>query len=171
MKIITRRTLWIAPIFVLFLSACSDATQVNNDSDVVSDAPKISLEIYKSRSCKCCQKWVKHVKEHGFETDVTNVTMMSRIKDKYGVAPNYRSCHTALSADGLVFEGHVPAKFIQQFLESTPEGAIGLSVPAMPIGSPGMEVGDQFRPYIVLQLNEDGSATTYVEVKTYEEQF
>jgi hypothetical protein len=171
MENISRSTLWITFVFVLFLSACSDATQVNNEPDLVSETPSISLTVYKSRSCKCCQKWVKHVEAHGFETDVTNITLMSRIKDKYGVAPNYRSCHTALSADGFVFEGHVPAKFIQQFLQNIPEGAIGLSVPAMPIGSPGMEVGDQFRPYLILQLNNEGSATTYAEVNTYEEQF
>ncbi len=171
MAIMTKTTSWIALVIVLFLAACSDATQANNGSKEVSAKPKITLTVYKSRTCKCCQKWVKHIEEHGFETDVTNITLMSRIKDKYGVAPNYRSCHTALSAGGYVFEGHVPAKFIQQFLEDTPEGATGLSVPAMPIGSPGMEVGDQFRPYLILQLNDDGSATTYAEVNTYEEQF
>ncbi len=171
MSIITHRSMWIALVFALFLSACTDATQINNDSEAVTESPITSLTVYKSRSCKCCQKWVNHIEEHGFAADVSNVTLMSRIKDKYGVALNYRSCHTALSPDGFVFEGHIPAKFIQQFLDNIPEGAIGLSVPAMPIGSPGMEVGDQFRPYLILQLNDDGSATTYAEVNTYEEQF
>ncbi len=171
MAIMTRRTLWITLVFVLFLTACSDAIQANNGTEDISEKPKITLDVYKSRTCKCCQKWVKHIEKHGFEADVTNITLMSRIKDKYGVAPNFRSCHTALSADGYVFEGHVPAKFIRQFLENTPEGAIGLSVPAMPIGSPGMEVGDQFRPYLILQLNDDDRAITYAEVNTYEEQF
>lgn len=171
MTIFTRHSLWIALGVMLLLTACSEATQPNNGSDAGSKKPTSTLTVYKSRTCKCCQKWVRHIEEHGFETDVTNITLMSRIKDKYGVAPNYRSCHTALSADGYVFEGHIPAKFIQQFLENAPDGAIGLSVPAMPLGSPGMEVGDQFHPYRVLQLNKDGSVTTYAEIKSYEEQF
>jgi len=156
---------------VLFLTACSDVLQANNDAKSATQAPKFTLHVYKSRTCKCCQKWVRHVEEHGFETDVTNVTLMSRVKDKYGVEPQYRSCHTALSQDGFVFEGHIPAKYIQQFLENPPEGVSGLSVPAMPIGSPGMEVDERFQPYLVLQLNVDGSVTTFAEVNTYEEQF
>ena len=127
---------------VLFLTACSDVLQAKNDAKSATQAPKFTLHVYKSRTCKCCQKWVRHVEEHGFETDVTNVTLMSGVKDKYGVEPQYRSCHTALSQDGFVFEGHIPAKYIQQFLENPPEGVLGLSVPAMPIGSPGMEVDE-----------------------------
>lgn len=163
--------LLVSTIGVLFLVACSDENQEQPSSETVSKSPQISLEVFKSRTCQCCQKWVDHVHEHGFDTDVTNHTSMSLVKDKYGVAPNYRSCHTAVSSGGFVFEGHVPAKFIQQFLESVPEGAVGLSEPAMPVGTPGMEVGEQFRPYVILQLNQDGIATTYAEINSYEEQF
>ena len=162
---------WALVSVVLFLTACSDVQQANNDAKSATQAPKIPLDVYKSRTCRCCQKWVRHIEEHGFETDVTNVALMSRVKDKHGIEPQYRSCHTALSQDGFVFEGHIPAKYIQQFLENPPEGALGLSVPAMPIGSPGMEVDERFQRYLVLQLNVDGSVTTYAEVNTYEEQF
>jgi hypothetical protein len=79
MAIMTKTTSWIALVFVLFLTACSDAKQANNGSEEVSAKPKITLEVYKSRTCKCCQKWVKQIEEHGFETDVTNITIMSRI--------------------------------------------------------------------------------------------
>ena len=65
----------------------------------------------------------------------------------------------------------VPAKFIQQFLSEEHPNAIGLSVPAMPVGSPGMEVGDRFMPYKVLILFKDGTSEVYAKVKTYEEQF
>ena len=65
----------------------------------------------------------------------------------------------------------MPAKFIKQYLANVPEGSIGLSVPAMPVGTPGMEVGDRFMPYNILLLNADGTVTEYKQVMTYEEQF
>ena len=76
-----------------------------------------------------------------------------------------------LFRSGFAFEGHIPAKFIQQFLSEEHPNAIGLSVPAMPVGSPGMEVGDRFMPYNVLILFKDGTSKVYAKVKTYEEQF
>ena len=96
---------------------------------------------------------------------------MSDIKEDRGIAPNYRSCHTAESNDGYVFEGHVPAKYIKQFLADVPKDSIGLSVPAMPVGTPGMEVDDRFMPYQILLLKEDGSSSVYAEIASYEEQF
>jgi hypothetical protein len=96
---------------------------------------------------------------------------MSEIKSQYGIETRYRSCHTAVHADGYAFEGHVPAKFIKQFLASAPKGAIGLSVPAMPLGSPGMEVDERFQAYKVLLLKKDGSYTVFAEVNSYEAQF
>jgi hypothetical protein len=70
-----------------------------------------------------------------------------------------------------VFEGHVPAKYIQQFLASPPDNAIGLAVPAMPVGSPGMEYQDRFMPYKVLQLNKDGTSLVYAHVKYPSQQY
>jgi len=93
---------WALVSVVLFLTACSDVLQANNDAKSATQAPKITLDVYKSRTCRCCQKWVRHIEEHGFETDVTNVALMSRVKDKHGIEPQYRSCHTALSQDGFV---------------------------------------------------------------------
>jgi len=92
---------WALVSVVLFLTACSDVLQANNDAKSATQAPKITLDVYKSRTCRCCQKWVRHIEEHGFETDVTNVALMSRVKDKHGIEPQYRSCHTALSQDGF----------------------------------------------------------------------
>ena len=74
-----------------------------------------------------------------------------------------RSCHTAVTSDGYVFEGHVPAKYIAQFLANPPSEAIGLAVPGMPMGSPGMEYQNKFSPYQVMQINKDGSTAVYAE--------
>ena len=82
------------------------------------------------------------------------------------IRDRYRSCHTTVSSDGFVFEGHIPSKYVEQFLSEKHTDAIGLSVPGMPMGSPGMEVGDRFMPYDVLILFKDGSSKVYAEVNT-----
>jgi hypothetical protein len=99
------------------------------------------------------------------------MTYLNELKDEKGIAHDYRSCHTAESKEGYLFEGHVPAKYIKQYLGNVPQGTIGLAVPAMPAGTPGMEMGDRFMPYQVLLLNTDGTSSIYAEVATYEEQF
>ena len=71
-----------------------------------------------------------------------------------------------MSAQGFVFEGHVPSKFIHAFLAAPPEGSIGLSVPGMPVGSPGMEVGERFMPYQILLLQKDGSTEIFAEINS-----
>lgn len=128
------------------------------------------MDVYKSPTCQCCEKWIDHVHAQGFRTSVLHPADLDGTKDKLGVLPAYRSCHTAVTKDGYVFEGHVPAKFIRQFLAEKPEGAIGLSVPGMPAGSPGMEVGDTFMPYEVLLLKMDGSASRYAFVGSPDDQ-
>jgi hypothetical protein len=86
------------------------------------------------------------------------------VKHDLGVLPEWQSCHTAVTKEGFVFEGHVPAKFIEQFLAAPPEGALGLAVPGMPLGSPGMEMGDRFTPYDIVQMNKDGSSRVFAHV-------
>ena len=90
---------------------------------------------------------------------------MQEIKEKYNIKPEYRSCHTAVSEDGYIFEGHVPSKYIAQFLSEKNTNAIGLSVPGMPIGSPGMEVEGRFTPYDVLIHFRDGTSKVYAEIR------
>ena len=158
---------------VSLVASCSDDKAMSNAAKVQSAQTKsIVLDVYKSPSCGCCKKWISHVDDNGFQSKVHNSQNISVIKEKTGIAPRYRSCHTAISKNGYAFEGHVPAKYIQQFLKEThTENVIGLSVPAMPLGSPGMEVGDKFHPYKILLLKSDGTYEVYAEMKTYEEQF
>jgi hypothetical protein len=162
----------IATFFIVTLiTSCSESDVVRAELNT-TEAQSISLDVYKNPNCGCCKKWISHVNDNGFESKVHNYQNISSIKEKKGIQPRYRSCHTAISKDGFAFEGHVPAKYIQQFLsESHDDNVIGLSVPAMPLGSPGMEVGDKFHPYKVLLLKSDGSDEIYAEVRTYKEQF
>jgi len=125
-----------------FSAAASNKSTASTDVENKSATSKIVLDIYKNPSCGCCKKWINHIDQNDFQSTVHNRANLSPLKISKGIAPQYRSCHTAISEDGYVFEGHVPAKFIKQFLTEKPKNALGLSVPAMPIGTPGMEMGD-----------------------------
>lgn len=131
----------------------------------------VALDVYKSETCGCCQFWIDHANERGFQSTIHHPADLDAVKNRFGIAPRYQSCHTAVSEDGYVFEGHIPAKLIHQFLAETPEGAIGLAVPGMPLGSPGMEVGERFTPYQVLLLKEDGSSEVYAQVSEAASQY
>lgn len=159
--------------FTALIASCSDEKAVSNTVENQSaKTQSIVIDVYKSPTCGCCKKWISHVDDNGFQSKVHNFQSISFIKEKKGIEPRYRSCHTAISEEGYVFEGHVPAKFIQQFLkEKQSKDIIGLSVPAMPLGSPGMEVDDKFHPYKILLLKSDGTYDVYAVVQTYEEQF
>lgn len=124
------------------------------------------LTVYASPGCGCCAAWATHLEEQGVTAEIERVADMSSVKHKLGVAPEHRSCHTAVSEEGYVFEGHIPVRYIRQFLADPPEGAIGLSVPGMPLGSPGMEMNGQFTPYEVLVLRKDGTAEVFARVDT-----
>ncbi|AUD80056.1 hypothetical protein CW740_05995 [Kangiella profundi] len=110
------------------------------------------------------------MEDAGFEAKIHHPADLNRIKADHGIAPKYQSCHTAVTSDGYVFEGHIPAHFVQQFLENPSEGSIGLSVPGMPVGSPGMEMGNKFMPYQVWLLKNDGSAEVFASVNSRDQQ-
>jgi len=136
-----------------------------------SIASSVALTVFKSPTCGCCKTWIDHLEQNGFVSEVDETSDLAATKNKLGIKPEYQSCHTAVSKDGYVFEGHIPAKFIQRFIKEKPENVIGLAIAGMPLGSPGMEVGDKFTPYQIFQLNKDGSSQVYAEVKTAAEQY
>jgi len=143
---------------------------------VITDESKAQSNIeilttYKSESCGCCVKWIDHVEENKLTVKAINTIDLNSIKDRYQVPANYRSCHTAISQDGYVFEGHIPAKYIQQFLQEKPKNQVGLVVPGMPVGSPGMEYQNKFNPYVIMAFDKTGQLTPYAEINQYEDQF
>lgn len=109
-----------------------------------------TVEVYKSPTCGCCDKWVDHMRDHGF-TVKTHDVGNKEIRKKSGISETVGSCHTAL-VNGYAIEGHVPAPDVIRLLKERPK-AIGLAVPDMPHGSPGME-GSRSDPYNVLLLKE-----------------
>lgn len=119
------------------------------------------IDVYKSPTCGCCNNWIDHLKANGFGVRSYDTDNVAQHKARLGVPPGYGSCHTA-EIDGYVIEGHVPAKEIKRLLKEKPR-ARGLVVPAMPVGSPGMEADGRKDPYKVFLVNRNGSTQTYVQ--------
>ncbi|MEI8610771.1 DUF411 domain-containing protein [Enterovibrio norvegicus] len=114
---------------------------------------------YKSPYCGCCKEWVKHMEDNGFDMISEDHVNMDPIKVKFGIKPQLASCHTTV-IDGYVFEGHIPASDVKSFLEKKPKLA-GLAVPGMPMGSPGMEYGNQKDAYNVVAFSHTGMTMVY----------
>lgn len=130
----------------------------------------VSATVYKDPHCDCCKEWISHAEDNGLSATAHDVEDVSVVKERYSVPNEMQSCHTIVTADDYVFEGHVPAKYMAQFLENPPAQAIGLAVPGMPMGSPGMEHQNQFDPYQVMQLNKDGTTEVYANIDSVEQQ-
>lgn len=116
------------------------------------------IQVYKSATCGCCGHWVEHLKSNGFTVKASDVPSPGEYRDKAGIPAQYGSCHTA-KVGGYAIEGHVPAKEIKRLLAERPK-AVGLAVPAMPMGSPGME-GPRKDPYDVLLIQANGKSSVY----------
>ncbi|MGO1474011.1 MAG: DUF411 domain-containing protein [Psychrobacter sp.] len=130
----------------------------------------VSATVYKDANCGCCKDWISHAEDNGLSTTAHDVADLALFKERYGVPNDMRSCHTAVTTDGYVFEGHVPAKYVAQFLENPPVQALGLAVPGMPMGSPGMEYQNKFDPYQIMQLNKDGTSEVYADISSAQQQ-
>jgi hypothetical protein len=119
-----------------------------------------AIQVYKDASCGCCSLWVDHLRKAGFKATVTDADDMAAIKTKHGVPQRARSCHTGL-VGGYVVEGHVPAEDVLRLLKERP-AIVGIGVPGMPIGSPGMEVaGVKPQAYDVLAFNKAGETHVF----------
>ena len=116
------------------------------------------IDVYKSEYCGCCAAWVEHLKANGLAPKVTNVANPSDYRERGGIPNDLGSCHTAI-VQGYAIEGHVPASDIKRLLAEKPK-AKGLAVPAMPLGSPGME-GPRKEPYDVLLVQADGKIKVF----------
>ena len=130
------------------------------DSVASTDTALPIKTVYKSPTCGCCKLWVEHMEKSGFKVSVIETEDLNPIKLKLGVPAGLGSCHTAKVGDYFV-EGHVPASDVKRLLKQKPD-VLGISVPGMPIGSPGMEVpSGEKQPYTVTQVNKDGSLSIF----------
>jgi hypothetical protein len=119
------------------------------------------VRVAKSPQCGCCGAWVEHLRAAGFETEVRDMEQaaLDALKAELGIAREHASCHTA-TVEGYVVEGHVPAEDIRRLLAERPD-ARGVAVPGMPLGSPGMEMGDLRDSYDTLLIGKDGGASVF----------
>lgn len=119
------------------------------------------VEVWKDPNCGCCQDWIAHMEQNGFAVKIYN-TGNNAVRAKLGLPPKLGSCHTA-RVQGYVLEGHVPATEVQRLLQTRPR-ALGLAVPGMPVGSPGMDgavYAGRRDPYEVLLVRLDGSTEVF----------
>jgi|GEM_PF-372836 len=121
----------------------------------------IHATVYRSPDCSCCGGWIDHLKVQGFEIQDFPTSEIEVVKQKYKVPDDLTSCHTAI-VNGYVIEGHVPADDIKRLLQEKPNIA-GLSVPNMPVGTPGMEIGNQKDPFAVFSFDHKGSVAVFNE--------
>ena len=122
---------------------------------------KPQIEVWKDPDCGCCKDWVIHLEANGFAVRV-NDSGNTAARARLGIPAKLGSCHTGL-VDGYAIEGHVPAREILRLLREKP-AVLGLAVPGMPVGSPGMDgavYGDRRDPYDVLLISRDGSTRVY----------
>jgi hypothetical protein len=119
------------------------------------------VEVWKDPNCGCCKDWVVHMEANGFDVKVHD-SGNTAARKRLGVPDKLGSCHTAL-VGGYAIEGHVPAREVQRLLKEKP-AAVGLSVPGMPVGSPGMDgkiYGDRKDPYDVVLISRSGGTRVY----------
>jgi hypothetical protein len=124
-----------------------------------ADLPEMT--VYKSPTCGCCSDWVTHLRDSGFSVDVKEEVNMKPIKQRAKVPANLSACHTATVGEYIV-EGHVPAEQIKRLLSEKPS-LHGISVPGMPVGSPGMERGDYVEPYDVIGFTAAGDTSVVAQ--------
>lgn len=120
-----------------------------------------AVTVFKDPNCGCCKEWVEHLRRHAFKVVAKDTSDVSGIKRSGRVPSQLMSCHTAF-VNGYVIEGHVPAEDIKRLLEEKPKVA-GLVVGGMPIGSPGMEVGNRKDKYDVVAFSRDGSTRVFAK--------
>jgi hypothetical protein len=145
-------------ILSFFISPLGVAESTEDKGAAEQEQP-INIVVYRSPTCSCCSKWVAHLEKNQFKVEDIVTNDVAGIKEKYSVPKNLASCHTAI-VNGYVIEGHVPAADIKKLLKIKPE-IIGLTVPGMPAGTPGMEMGGRKDPYKVIAFDKQGNTQIF----------
>lgn len=147
-----------------FLAACGESSTGSSPGATSAQMAQSEhfIEVWKTPSCGCCAEWVTHLEQNGFTVKVNDVNSTDSFRAALGMPQDFGSCHSAKVGDYAV-EGHVPAADIKKLLAEKPE-AIGLTVPGMPIGSPGMEHPDfpsKRAEYDVLLVEKNGGFSSF----------
>jgi hypothetical protein len=119
----------------------------------------VKVTVFKDPGCGCCNEWVEHLRKHAFDVVAKDTSDVAAVKRAARVPEQLHSCHTAF-VNGYVVEGHVPAADIQRMLTERPKIA-GIATPGMPVGSPGMEIGNRKDRYVVVAFTRDGTTKVF----------
>jgi len=136
-----------------FLTICLLVFNAGIKAETINAGKPVDIVVYRSPTCECCGKWLEHLKKNNFNVKDIVTDDVQAIKNKYGVSEAMASCHTAI-VDGYVIEGHVPANDIIKLLKTKPK-IVGIAVPGMPSGTPGMEMGDRKDAYNVMSFDKE----------------
>ncbi len=154
--------LLIFPIFVIaiiyFNNSSSPEERYSPVTEINSSVQKVV--VYKDSSCGCCAGYISLLEQEGYEVETIITSNMSSIKEKYKIPNNMESCHTSVFGDYVV-EGHVPFEAISKLLREKPD-IKGITLPGMPLGSPGMS-GTKKEPFTVYALAEQGTSIYWQE--------
>lgn len=156
--------LLLFPILLIIFTPANGADNTWRKDEVIYENNKV-ITVYRNPACQCCKKWINHLEDHEFRVNDVVLENINPVKARLGIPPAHSSCHTAVIEDYFI-EGHVPADDIERILLSRPE-IRGLSVPGMPVGTPGMEMGQRKDPFTVIQIHEDNSITIFNEYTDY----
>jgi len=129
-------------------------------SGAAHSAEGLKIDVHRDANCGCCKDWIKYLQDNGFTVIDHVETNMSAVKRDLGVPQELKSCHTGV-IDGKIVEGHVPAAQIRELKNH--EDLVGVSVPGMPAGSPGMDYGQAPQPYHVVGLTKAGVQETVAD--------
>jgi hypothetical protein len=145
---------------LLFLAACAPAAAEEPAGQPLVEGDAGQILVYASPTWGCCGDWITYLRDNGFTVQTENVQNLHPVKQRYQVPLPLQSCHTAI-VDGYVIEGHVPADAIERLLSERP-AIVGIAVPSMPIGSPGMEVaGVEPEPFDVFAFDGKGNGEIF----------
>ena len=139
----------------------SIATQAANLTPTKLAASAVNITVYRTPTCGCCEGWVEHLQQHNFQvTDLIKPEAdIQTIRQKHNLPSQLASCHTA-EMNGYLVEGHVPVEDVKKLLVQKPNIA-GIAVPGMPIGTPGMEMGNQKQSFEVISFQQNGKVEVF----------
>ncbi len=144
-----------------FVTGALSAAAIVVFNQSVLDAPMPKITAYRNPGCGCCEKWAEMLRGVGFDVDMNDDDDLTSRRQKAGVPDDLAGCHTAFMGD-YVIEGHVPLADIRRVLAEKPN-ILGIAVPGMPTGSPGMEMGESRDAYEVVAFATDGGRSIFAK--------
>ena len=157
--LISQLSRYIKPI-VGFLVAIAVVMSLTTATSAATASVPLEITVYRDPFCNCCEGWIDYLTNQGFQPTSVKTSTIDTLKQQYGVPNDLVSCHTAV-INGYVVEGHVPADDIKRLLAEQPNDVAGISVPGMPIGTPGMESGDVLEPFTVFSFDKQGNTQVF----------